>query len=79
MSQLKRWMLVGGGILIWLISTTIVLARVETQRTVRVRWEYKTVTSTMAQPASLNDYGDDGWELVTVSANGTEVIFKRQK
>lgn len=49
-----------------------------------IRWEYKRRVFTLLdkhekREAMLNEYGEEGWELITYQrfSNGTVAIFKR--
>lgn len=47
----------------------------------RTKWEYKRNTRNGVMTTSeLNEYGEDGWELISISKVGTVNvhIFKRQ-
>ena len=54
-------------------------ADAQMQRPTRVAWEYKDAAN--LSPAQLNVFGNDGWELVTVSQFGRDFyyVFKRIK
>ncbi|MDQ1611385.1 MAG: hypothetical protein QOG00_1316 [Pyrinomonadaceae bacterium] len=43
------------------------------------KWEYKMIDSYRLEESELNRLGDEGWELVIYSYDGSYFIFKRPK
>lgn len=46
-----------------------------------MKWEYLTAQGTKFSDDTLNKYGEEGWELVSVTSNVHEwvLVFKRPK
>jgi hypothetical protein len=70
-------------IVLSILSLTLLLSFPATAQTQPEKWEYKKVGCSDLQEEALNKYGDEGWELVSVSYGGVgscySFFFKRPK
>ena len=65
----------------WLITIAIIIALFVAgwtasgqNKTQRTSWEYKTVQGRLGD-AQLNQFGSEGWELLTVASDGAQLSY----